>query len=221
VLITFRDLELSSCVIILKTGRCLLSTKLLVLSEMTSCKIRDGRNGSEAGFSPSFIDFSLLIIILSLIPTYLPSVLEVWRSFDKAAHYHIAVFKFGLPLRPGIWLRAEWGGTESRWIVGTGSLITVFKRARHLSKFWARCIHSTTSHPVSLRYILILSCLLRLWLPSCLFPSCFPTKLLYALLCNTCHRCIQFNFIHHESYMKSPENEPEVLQREASAPSSL
>jgi hypothetical protein len=44
---------------------------------------------------------------------------------------------------------------------------------------WARCIQFTTSHPISLRSILILSLHLRLGLPSGYFPSGFPTKILY------------------------------------------
>ena len=47
---------------------------------------------------------------------------------------------------------------------------------------WARQIQSMPSHPVSLRYILILSSHLCLDFPHCLSPSGFPTKTLYALL---------------------------------------
>jgi len=57
---------------------------------------------------------------------------------------------------------------------GTRRFITVFARARH----WARCIQSTPSHPVSPRSILILSFHISLGLPSGLFPSGFPTKVM-------------------------------------------
>jgi len=45
---------------------------------------------------------------------------------------------------------------------GTRRFITVFARSNHWSLSWARYIHSTTSHPISLRPILILSSHLRL-----------------------------------------------------------
>jgi hypothetical protein len=50
----------------------------------------------------------------------------------------------------------------------------------HWSKSWARTIQSIPSHPISLRFILILSTLLRLGLPIGLFPSHYPTNILYA-----------------------------------------
>jgi len=51
---------------------------------------------------------------------------------------------------------------------GTTKFITVFTTAHHWSFSWARCMQSTTSHPVSLRSVLILSCHLLLGLPSSL-----------------------------------------------------
>jgi hypothetical protein len=41
---------------------------------------------------------------------------------------------------------------------------------------------SNSPHPIPLRLILILSTHLRLGLPSCLFPSGFPTNILYAVM---------------------------------------
>jgi hypothetical protein len=58
----------------------------------------------------------------------------------------------------------------------------VFTKASHLSLPWVTCIQSTPFHPISLRSILMLYFHLRLGLPSGLFLSCFPTKILYALL---------------------------------------
>ena len=46
----------------------------------------------------------------------------------------------------------------------------------------ARSIQTMALHPTSLRSILILSSHPRLGLPSCLFPSHLPTKILYTLL---------------------------------------
>jgi len=65
----------------------------------------------------------------------------------------------------------------------------VHKTSPHWSQSWARCIHSSPSHPISLRSILI-SFHLCLGLPSGLFLSGFPNKILYAFLtspmCSTC-----------------------------------
>jgi hypothetical protein len=72
----------------------------------------------------------------------------------------------------------------------TQKFITVFTRALHWSLFWARSIQSTPSHRICLRSILIVSTHLRLGLPNDLFPSGFPTNILYAFLffpiCATC-----------------------------------
>ena len=62
---------------------------------------------------------------------------------------------------------------------GTRRFFTAFTSARHLCLSWARSIKSMSPHPTSWRPILILSCQLCLGLPSCLFPTSFPTKTLY------------------------------------------
>jgi hypothetical protein len=62
---------------------------------------------------------------------------------------------------------------------GTRRIITVFTRALRCSLSWARSIQSIPSHPFSKVYS-ILSTHLRLGLPSGLFPSAFPTNILYA-----------------------------------------
>ena len=61
---------------------------------------------------------------------------------------------------------------------GTRRFITALTSVRHLSLSWASPIQSTQPHPTSWRSILILSTHLRLGLPSGLFTSGFPTKIL-------------------------------------------
>jgi hypothetical protein len=58
----------------------------------------------------------------------------------------------------------------------------VFTRALHQSLSRARLIQSIWTHPISLNIYLILSTDLLLGLPSGLFPSGFPTNILYAFL---------------------------------------
>jgi hypothetical protein len=65
---------------------------------------------------------------------------------------------------------------------GTRKFNTVFTRALHWSLFWAISIQSTPSHPISLRYTLILSSHLPLDHPSGLFSSGVPTNILHACL---------------------------------------
>ena len=67
-------------------------------------------------------------------------------------------------------------------IHGTRRFITALTSVRHPSLSCASPIQSIYPHPTSWRFILILSTHLRLGPPSGLFPSCFPTKTLYAPL---------------------------------------
>jgi hypothetical protein len=61
---------------------------------------------------------------------------------------------------------------------GNRRFITALTSVRKLSLSWASPIQSICPHPTSWRSVLILSTHLRLGLPSCLFPSGFPTKTL-------------------------------------------
>ena len=65
---------------------------------------------------------------------------------------------------------------------GTRRFITALTSVRHLSLTWASPIQSIYPHPTSWRSILTLSTHLRVYLPSGLFPSGFPTKTLYTPL---------------------------------------
>jgi hypothetical protein len=60
--------------------------------------------------------------------------------------------------------------------------ITAFTTARYLFLSWARSIQSMPLQPSSLRFTLVLSSHLRRGRPSCLLPSGFSTKTLYAPL---------------------------------------
>ena len=65
---------------------------------------------------------------------------------------------------------------------GTRRFITALTSVRQLSLSWASPIQSIYLHPTSWRSVLILFTHLRLGLSSGLFPSGFPTRLLYILL---------------------------------------
>jgi len=73
--------------------------------------------------------------------------------------------------------------------------INVFTRALHWAASRTRWTQSITYHPISLRYILILSSHLWPCLPSGLFPSRFPTKILYAFLVSLIHAAYSAYFI--------------------------
>jgi len=86
---------------------------------------------------------------------------------------------------------------------GTRRFITALIRARHLSLSWASSIQSIPPHSTSWRSILILYSLLRLGLPSGLFPSGFPTKTLYTPLLSPRRRYMprpsHYSRFHHPS----------------------
>jgi hypothetical protein len=75
----------------------------------------------------------------------------------------------------------------------------VFTTAHQWCLSWARWIQSTTSHSVSLKSILILSSHLRLGLPSGVFPSDFPTEILYEY------------HLSHSCYMTSQSHIPSLV----------
>ena len=62
---------------------------------------------------------------------------------------------------------------------GTRRFIATFTSARHVSLSWVRSIQSMPPPSYSWRFIFILSSNLRLRLPSGLFPSDLPTKILH------------------------------------------
>jgi hypothetical protein len=70
---------------------------------------------------------------------------------------------------------------------GTRRLITVFKRAHHWFISWAKWIQSIPLHHISLISILILFSYPHLGSPRRLLTSCFPIKILYALLLSSTH----------------------------------
>jgi hypothetical protein len=76
---------------------------------------------------------------------------------------------------------------NSQQFYRTRMFITVFTRAIHWSLLLASSIQSIQFHPVTLSSILVLSTHLHLGLPSGLFPSGFPTNILYAFLVSPIH----------------------------------
>ena len=101
----------------------------------------------------------------------------VWRTlWDRVFLKKLRVFEFV---------------TKFPSVYGTHSVMSVFTHTRCLSLSWARSIRSTLQ-PISLRLILILPSCLRLGLQNCLFPLCFPTKLLYTV-------CIWINAVQYGS----------------------
>jgi len=79
---------------------------------------------------------------------------------------------------------------------GTRKFIIAFRSARHPFLSCAKSIQSMPPHPPSCRSILILSCHLRLGLPSGLFRSHLPTKTLYTPLLSSIRAICQAHLIH-------------------------
>jgi hypothetical protein len=78
----------------------------------------------------------------------------------------------------------SWALLEEPQIVQPPKNFSAFYGTRRFNTVLTRAIsmQSTPSHPISLRSILILFIYLRLGLPSGLFPSGFPTDILYVFL---------------------------------------
>jgi hypothetical protein len=76
-------------------------------------------------------------------------------------------------------LTASWLVKKFHAFYGNRRFISAFTSARHLSLPWASSIQSIPPHPTSWRSSLILFSHLRLGLANSLFPSVFPTKILY------------------------------------------
>ena len=68
------------------------------------------------------------------------------------------------------------------WILGNSRFITLFTRAHHQPISWARLFQFIFSRTFSLRHVLVFSYHLFFSLPSGLFYSGFPTKILYVFL---------------------------------------
>lgn len=66
-----------------------------VQSQVNSCEIHGGWNGTETDFFPSVFGFSSLINTPPLLHTHVSLPLELCNSPQKAAHYHIVGFYAG------------------------------------------------------------------------------------------------------------------------------
>jgi hypothetical protein len=122
------------------------------------------------------------------------------RSFPFIAIWYVSCSL--MELSPS-WEAANCAATqELPAFYGTWRFITVFTRPHHWSLSWARSIQSIPDHLISLRSILILSTHLHLGRHSGLFPSGFPTNILYAFLfshiratCPSHHTLLDFNIV--------------------------
>ena len=106
-----------------------------------------------------------------------PPPVLTWTRSVQSKPTHPTSWRFILILSSHLRLSVPRGIFPSFY--GTRRFITAFTSTRHLSPSWASSIQSISTHPTSLRPILILSSLLYLGLPSVLFPSGFPTQTLY------------------------------------------
>jgi hypothetical protein len=115
-------------------------------------------------------------------------------------HVILCTSPFGLQRTPNISWLTDWLTNSMQlnpsWETNNGPLAqelpniswnpkvhySVFTRPHNWSLSWVRLIWFTPPYPTSLRYILILFSNLQLGLPSELFPSGFPTKILHAFL---------------------------------------
>ena len=67
---------------------------------------------------------------------------------------------------------------ESPTFYGSQIIITMFTTAHYFSLSWSGLIQSWPNHPISLRFILVLSSCVCVGLPSGYYPLFFPTKTL-------------------------------------------
>jgi len=79
-------------------------------------------------------------------------------------------------------LLRSWQSLSLASFYGTRWFIALFSRVHHWTLPWASWIHSTPSHPVSLISSVMLSSYLCLGLRSGIFPSGFPSTILYEFL---------------------------------------
>jgi len=94
---------------------------------------------------------------------------------------------------------------------GIPRFIAALTSLRHPSLSWANPIQSIYPHPTSRRSVLIFSTHLRLGLPIDLFPSGFPTKILYAPLSSPIHAIFPAHHIPLSCIKKwTSQNKPQV-----------
>ena len=96
-------------------------------------------------------------------------------------HFHVGLTYLLTPCRRALFEKLTSSQLDKKFpaFYGSRRFITAFTSARHLSLSSANSIKSMPSYPTSWRSFLILSSHLRLSLPSVLFLSGFPTRILY------------------------------------------
>ena len=111
----------------------------------------------------TYIHTYLLTYLLTHIPAYLLTYLRT-HSMEHSPSSEANRFSASQEIPRILW----------NWM-----FITTFTSVRHLFLSWTSSIQFIPPFPTSLRSILILSSHLRLRLPSGLYPSGFPTEILY------------------------------------------
>jgi hypothetical protein len=138
---------------------------LVILSSVVFCLLQ------------SFFAFSLSVLILYCIA-------QSWQmNRFRSKSFTISPYKAIFRQRSANW---DCRTLPFSMSIHPKLLYTMFTSALHWSNSWAKSIQSIPPFPIPLRSILILFTHVHLGLLSGLFPSGFPTNILYAFLLSSC-----------------------------------